>query len=92
LPMVFIVVTACTLMGERFPEFDAWLEDSKNDQEFRRKGHQDHPIPAAEDFEDDEFGLIRLMRISFLTETGLRAGPKFARRPKRSRRGVVRRG
>jgi hypothetical protein len=29
LPMVFIVVTACTLMGERFPEFDAWLEDSK---------------------------------------------------------------
>lgn len=54
--------TACKLMGERFPEFDAWLEDSKNDQEFRRKWHEDHPISDdeednlddEEDFEDDE--------------------------------------
>jgi hypothetical protein len=50
------LLTACKLMGERFPEFDAWLEDSKNDQEFRRKWHEEHPIPSdEEDFEDDEF-------------------------------------
>ena len=36
-------------IGERFPEFDDWLEDSKNDQEFRRKWFKDHPRP-----EDDE--------------------------------------
>ncbi len=49
------LLTACKLMGERFPEFDAWLEDSKNDQEFRRQWHEEHPIPDEEDFEDDEF-------------------------------------
>src|SRR5262249_7759950 len=30
------LLTACKLLGERFPEFDAWLEDSKNDTEFRK--------------------------------------------------------
>ena len=50
------LLTACKLIGERFPEFDAWLEDSKNDQEFRRKWHAEHPLPGDndEDFEDDE--------------------------------------
>ena len=32
------LLTACKLIEERFPEFDAWLDDSKNDQEFRRNG------------------------------------------------------
>lgn len=50
------LLTACKLMGERFSEFDAWQEDSKNDQEFRRKWHQEHPLPSEEDFENDEFG------------------------------------
>ena len=50
------LLTACKLMGERFPEFDAWREDSKNDQEFRRKWHEEHPLPDdEEDFEDDDF-------------------------------------
>ena len=64
------LLTACKLMGKRFPEFDAWLEDSKNDQEFGRKWHEEHPIPDEDedefdededefddedDFEDDEF-------------------------------------
>jgi hypothetical protein len=59
------LLTACKLVGERFPEFDAWLEDSKNDKEFRRKWYEDHPLPDFEEeddfdeeedeFEDDEF-------------------------------------
>jgi hypothetical protein len=50
------LLTACKLMAERFPEFDAWLEDSKNDEGFRRKWYMEHPIPADdEDFEDDGF-------------------------------------
>lgn len=50
------LLTACKLMDERFPEFDAWLEDSKNDQECRRKWYEDHPVPDEddEDFEDDK--------------------------------------
>ena len=51
------LLTACKMMGERFPEFDAWLEDSKKDQEFRRKWHEEHPVPDLddEDFQADEF-------------------------------------
>lgn len=51
-----ILLTACKLMGERFPEFDAWLEDSKNDQEFRRQWYEEHPLSGEdeEEFEDDE--------------------------------------
>lgn len=50
------LLTACKLMGETFPEFDAWLEDSKNDQEFRRRWHEEHPAPDDEDeFLDDDF-------------------------------------
>jgi hypothetical protein len=50
------LLTACKLTGERFPEFEAWREDSKNDQEFRRKWRSEHPLPDDEDdFEDDEF-------------------------------------
>src|ERR1019366_3605196 len=52
------LLTACKLMGERFPEVDAWLEDSKSDQEFRRRCHEEHPLPDDEeedDFDDEDF-------------------------------------
>lgn len=60
------LLTACKLMGETFPEFDAWLDDSKNDQAFRRKWNEEHPLPdeneifededlEEEDFEEDEY-------------------------------------
>lgn len=49
------LLTACKLMGERFPEYDAWLEDSQNDQQFRRNWYQEHPFPDEnEDFFEDE--------------------------------------
>ena len=48
------LLTACKLMEATFPEFDAWLEDSKNDQEFRRKWYEEHPIPDEEDFDEDD--------------------------------------
>ena len=50
------LLTACKLMGETFPEFDAWLEDSKNDVAFRRKWYEEHPLADDEDdFEDEDF-------------------------------------
>ncbi len=55
------LLVACKMMGETFPEFDAWTEDSKNDTEFRKNWYRSHPfIPTLldieEDFdEDDEF-------------------------------------
>lgn len=50
------MLTACKLMGERFPEFDEWQDDSKNDQEFRRKWHQEHPVPEEDEIFEDEEG------------------------------------
>ena len=41
-------------MGERFPEFDDWLKDSENDDEFRRKWHEEHPLPDEDEMFDDE--------------------------------------
>ncbi len=55
------LLTACKLMGGRFPEFDAWLEDCKNDPELRQKWYDEHPLPEddeeleEEDFEDEDF-------------------------------------
>jgi len=51
------LLVACKLLDERFPEFDAWLEDSKHDQEFRARWHKEHSPPNAGDEEselDDE--------------------------------------
>lgn len=49
------LLTACKLLGETFPEFDAWTEDAKNDKEFRKKWYQENPIfPKVDDFEVDE--------------------------------------
>jgi len=36
------LLVACKLLGERFPEFDAWLEDSTHDREFRAKWRKEH--------------------------------------------------
>jgi hypothetical protein len=46
------LLTACKLMGQRFPEFDAWQADSQTDQEFRRKWCEEHPPPGDEEEED----------------------------------------
>ena len=48
------LLVACKWMGERFPEFDAWLEDSKNDEEFRRQWYEEHPSPDDDDDEDSD--------------------------------------
>jgi hypothetical protein len=49
-----VLLAACKLMGERFPEFDAWEEDSKNDQEHRRKWYQENPLHDENDDLDDD--------------------------------------
>lgn len=46
------LLTACKVMNQRFPEFDAWLEDSKNDQEFRRQWFEEHPLSSEEACDD----------------------------------------
>ncbi len=46
------LLTCCRLMGETFPEFDAWQGDAKNDAEFRRKWYEEHPF-ALDDWYDD---------------------------------------
>ena len=38
------LLAACLLLGETFPEFPAWKEDSKHNSEFRRQWYKDHPI------------------------------------------------
>lgn len=57
------LLTCCKLLGERFPEFDEWQEDSRHDVEFRREWCKDHPLrwappeeknDQAEDWLDDE--------------------------------------
>ncbi len=58
------LLVACLLLGETFPEFRAWKEDSKHNSEFRRQWYKDHPIkPMAvggeiknSELADDFFG------------------------------------
>jgi hypothetical protein len=52
------LLVACKMMGETFPEFEAWLEDSKHDVEFRRQWYKDNPLDLdefEEVFEDEDF-------------------------------------
>jgi hypothetical protein len=52
------LLVACRLLNERFPEFDAWLEDSKHDTEFRKEWYKDHPLRKIADLvesDDDDF-------------------------------------
>jgi len=53
------LLVACKLMGETFPEFEAWLDDSKHDMEFRRNWYLKNPFTSTllddeEEFDDDE--------------------------------------
>ena len=43
------LLTVCKLMPERFPEFEAWKNDARNDEEFRRRWHQDHARPVEKE-------------------------------------------
>jgi hypothetical protein len=46
------LLTSCKLIGERFPEFDAWAEDAKHDTEFRKNWYRKHPLlPTLDEFE-----------------------------------------
>jgi HEAT repeat protein len=52
------LLVACKLLGETFPEFEAWQEDAKHDVEFRRQWYKDHPFkPLADlgEFDEDDF-------------------------------------
>lgn len=61
------LLTACKLLNRSFPEFDAWLEDSKHNVEFRQEWYQKFANLdldsgdllgdefEGEDFEDGEF-------------------------------------
>ncbi len=50
------LLTACKMMGETFPEFDSWKEDSKDDAEFRRNWYKEHPNLDEDEFFEDEEG------------------------------------
>ena len=57
------LLVACKLLGETFPEFEAWQEEAKHDVEFRRQWYKDHPFKPiadlgefdADDFDEDAF-------------------------------------
>jgi hypothetical protein len=49
----FALLVACKMMGETFPEFDAWLEDSKTDGDFRRQWYAENSL---DDPDDDFYG------------------------------------
>jgi hypothetical protein len=49
------LLVASKMMGVEFPEFEAWTEDSKTDNEFRRKWYKDHPlVQLADAFENED--------------------------------------
>jgi hypothetical protein len=48
------LLVACKVMGETFPEFEEWVEDSKNDMEFRRKWYRKNSSESQLlDYEDE---------------------------------------
>lgn len=49
------LLVACKLMGEKFPEFEAWLKESNDDEELRKQWIKDHPLDfdAEDDLDDD---------------------------------------
>jgi hypothetical protein len=50
------LLIACKVIGERFPEFDAWEEDAKNDVAFRKNWYRTNGfLPNLDEFDlDDE--------------------------------------
>ena len=49
------LLVACKLLGETFPEFQAWQEDAKHDAEFRRQWYREQYLESSDqdDFDDD---------------------------------------
>ena len=49
------LLTACKVLGEKFPEVDEWTEDAKHDVEFRKDWYRKNVIDLDEfELEDDE--------------------------------------
>ncbi len=48
------LLVACKVMGETFPELAAWIEDAKNDAEFRGNWYRKYPFFASLFNEDAE--------------------------------------
>lgn len=51
------LLTACKVLGESFPELEAWTVDAKNDTEFRKNWYRKNPLmPSLDeiDLDDDE--------------------------------------
>jgi hypothetical protein len=48
------LLTACKLLNATFPEYEAWVENAKTDDEFRRQWSKEHPFPLADDDDFDE--------------------------------------
>ena len=49
------LLIACKLTGDRFPEYDAWMLDSANDDRLRKEWYDTHESESDADWEDDEF-------------------------------------
>lgn len=49
------LLVACKLMGETFPEFEAWLKESNDEEELCKQWIKDHPFDfdAEDDLDDD---------------------------------------
>jgi len=52
------LLVSCKLMERTFPEFEQWLEDTKDDAEFRKQWYAEHALDRGdeEDFDDEENG------------------------------------
>ena len=51
------LLLACKMLGARFPELDAWLEDSSHDLEYRRAWYAEHGFTEfSDDFDDEDEG------------------------------------
>jgi hypothetical protein len=50
-----VLLLACRMLDARFPEFDAWLEDSQHDVEFLQAWYEEHGYgDFIDDFDDEE--------------------------------------
>ena len=83
------LLIACKVLGERFPEFDAWTEDAKNDTAFRKNWYRMHPlIPDLDCFDlddddeldddvQDESAIVQAVRIGRNDPCPCGSGKKF---------------
>ena len=47
------LLVACKMLGETFPEFEAWQEDAQHDVEFRRQWYKERYLGL--DADEDDF-------------------------------------